>query len=115
MLGLIRAWFLWSKMAENIQIRLDTCAQCVTWGALLTHQPIGHDSEWMCLGNEPLIVLESQTEGAGMLSPVPGDSTVVKKHPLWWILFRLPVFRPSPRDTVRFLKFILPSEFLLAR
>lgn len=54
MLGLIRAWFLWSKMAENIQIKLDTCAQRATWGSLLTHQPIGRDSKRMRVGTGAL-------------------------------------------------------------
>lgn len=37
-----------------------------------------------------IIVLESQAEGDGLLSPVRvGSPLGVKKHPLWWVLFRL--------------------------
>lgn len=39
MLGLIRAWFLWPK-TEDIQMTWDTCAQCITWTALPTDQPM---------------------------------------------------------------------------
>lgn len=40
MLGLIRAWFLQPRMAEDVQIKWDTCAQGSMWTAPLSQQPI---------------------------------------------------------------------------
>lgn len=39
MLGPIRAWFLWPK-AEDIRIKWDTYAPCITRTTLLSSQPV---------------------------------------------------------------------------
>lgn len=85
MLGLIRAWFLWPK-TEDIQIKWDTYAQCITWTTLLTNQPMrrrlrGTLLEKVCF-DCCLPKLDSQNRVAHSLPCLRSRPPGIKKHHL---------------------------------
>ena len=122
MLGLIRAWLLWPTTAEDIQIKRDTCAQCIMWTTLLPDQPMWRGlrvaaSYKQCALN---VVFWNQSPSQEDTAPPmcrgqEASSTVG----VWrerFSVYGFPVFINPHQEIVNFfLRIVLPADLKLAR